>query len=350
VSAISGAGELPAALRRWDDELFIERGRRSEAKPALLQERDVALITDVWRYKFLTTDQLRALHWPGRSEQATRRRLVRLFEQGYLERLRPRAQMGQGTYQWTYFLGPQGHALLRSIGHLAPRAKYEPKPVFDFAYVIHDIQANGWVIAYRELLGQRLIGWRGEAESQVTPPPGARERNPYLRQKSVGGKWVVEGIDPNWVQPVRPDAVLDFELGPDGGRAQLYVEFDRTGRPDKNAPKFRRYDAFLGWWWRLSEQVAAGGNPLVVFVCPDERALRAMLAYADHALTVHRTFWQAKPSEQRYPARERIIFVAEVWAYDGSPEAWRVPEFLPPGHPDRESSAARRTKLPTELR
>jgi hypothetical protein len=349
VSASYDAGERQASVRRWDDELFIERGRRTEPKPALLQERDVALITDVWRYKFLTTDQLRALHWPGRSEQATRRRLVRLFEQGYLERLRPRAQMGAGTHQWTYFLGPQGHALLRSIGHLAPRAKYEPKPVFDFAYVIHDIQANGWVLAYRELLGSRLLGWRGEAESQVSPPPGTRERNPYLTQKSIGGRWVVDGIDPNWVQPVRPDAVLDFELGPDGGRAQLYVEFDRTGRPDKNAPKFRRYDAFLGWWWRLSEQVAAGGNPLVVFVCPDERALRSMLAHADHALTVHRTFWQAQPSERRYAARERILFACERPAYARSPEAWRVPEF-PPGHPDRESSAARRTQLPTELR
>jgi hypothetical protein len=88
---------------------------------------------------------------------------------------------------------------------------------------------------------------------------------------------------------------------------------------------------------------------LVVFVCPDERTLRAMLAHADHALRVHRTYWQAKPPEQRYPARERIIFTCEEWAYDGSPEAWRVPEF-PPGHPDRESSVARRTQLPTELR
>jgi hypothetical protein len=45
------AGERQSSVRRWDDELFIERGRRSAAKPALLQERDVALITDVWRYK-----------------------------------------------------------------------------------------------------------------------------------------------------------------------------------------------------------------------------------------------------------------------------------------------------------
>jgi hypothetical protein len=62
----------------------IERGQRDRIVHCAVQPRDLAIVRDVWRYHFLTTDQLLELWWPGASAQAGRRRLVKLFRAGYL--------------------------------------------------------------------------------------------------------------------------------------------------------------------------------------------------------------------------------------------------------------------------
>ncbi len=72
-----------ASVHRYDGAV-IERGERGERViPCAVQPRDLAIVLDVWRYRFLTTDQLLELWWPGASAQAGRRRLVKLFASGY---------------------------------------------------------------------------------------------------------------------------------------------------------------------------------------------------------------------------------------------------------------------------
>jgi Transposase, Mutator family len=68
-------------------------GRR-DALCRVWQPRDVALVRDVRRYKFLTAPQLRNLWWPESSVQAADRRLLKLFGAGYLERFRPISRRG----------------------------------------------------------------------------------------------------------------------------------------------------------------------------------------------------------------------------------------------------------------
>jgi hypothetical protein len=201
--------------------------------------------------------------------------------------------------------------------------------------------------AYRRLLGSRLIAWRGEAKGSISPPAEARERYPDYYPRNAGEGWAAKGVDWHWVRPVRPDAVLDIELASDRGRGQLYVEFDRTGRADKNADKLRRYDGFLTWWWRLSDIARSGGQPLAIFVCPSKRAVEAMLQAADELLTCHLDFYGARADQHRYTARNRILLVNEAAAYNDNPSAWRVPQY-PRGHRARESDEPRQSFLPTE--
>jgi len=67
----------------------VQRQSCDEPEPVALRQRDLAIVRDVWRYHFLTTEQLREIWWPGKTPQAARRRLVKLFRGGSLERFRP---------------------------------------------------------------------------------------------------------------------------------------------------------------------------------------------------------------------------------------------------------------------
>lgn len=118
-----------AAVHRYDGAV-IERGRRDEVVPCAVQPRDLAIVRDVWRYRFLTTDQLLEMWWPGASAQAGRRRLVKLFRAGYLDRFRPLSR--RGSYPWTYQLGREGHRLLQEARAIGRRDRFSPRAIYDF--------------------------------------------------------------------------------------------------------------------------------------------------------------------------------------------------------------------------
>src|SRR3954447_21131550 len=57
---------LPASytdLIRYDGAA-VQRDRRDQTVPCAIQPRDVEILADIWRYKFLTATQLLELHWP----------------------------------------------------------------------------------------------------------------------------------------------------------------------------------------------------------------------------------------------------------------------------------------------
>ena len=65
--------------------------------------------------------------------------------------------------------------------------------------------------------------------------------------------------------------MLEIERVDSGPGARTFlIEYDRTRRVDKNYGKFRRYDAFLNWWWRLTAFSDVDEPPYVVFVCQDQ--------------------------------------------------------------------------------
>jgi Replication-relaxation len=295
-------------------------------------------VRDVWRYRFLTTSQIRELWWPGRSVQAARRRLVKLFRAGYLERFRPHSP--RGSYEWTYFLSAAGHQLLRELGVVDAGARFKPREVFDHGRVVHDLQLNAWVLAYRRVLGPRLLKWQGE--QHIAPPRSARQS-----QLQLEDYWSVERLRDPSARPVIPDAALEIA---EPGRAEtlrFLLEFDRTNRSDKNYDKFRRYDAFLTWWWRHTPFLDHADPPWVLFVCQDEHQRDKFLAAADRDLTGHLWHPSLRQSETHYIGRRRILFACEADAHTGVLEARRVPGY-PPGHPARHGRLAqvRRVRLP----
>jgi hypothetical protein len=316
------------------DGAVVQHDRRDHVVPCALQPRDVAILRDVWRYKFLTAPQLLELWWPDGAAWPGQRRLRKLFDAGYLERFRPLAR--RGSYPWTYHLANGGHRLLQNAGVVASSRRYHPRTIYDFGHVLHELQLNAWVLAFRRAAGDALLAWHGELD--ITPPP-----NPHHDQLRLVGDWSTEDLRDPRARLLRPDAVLELAHDSAEGIRTIFVEYDRTRRVDKNYDKFRRYDTFLCRWWHHSPYAEQPAPPVVLFVCQTQDQRQQLLTAADHELTGHH--WHpSAPSEQHdYVGRRRLLFALEHDAHTGTLEAWQLPR-LPPRHPARDP-AVRRVRL-----
>jgi hypothetical protein len=326
------------AVHRYDGAV-IQRARRDVLVPCVVQPRDVSIVCDVRRYKFLTAPQLRELWWPESSVQAADRRLLKLFRAGYLDRFRPISR--RGSFPWTYQLGLEGHRLLHRAGLVGPREQFVRREVYDYGHVLHDLQLNAWVLAYRRAAGPAFLSWEGE--THIEPPPEARARQGVLR---VGDYWSAEWLRDPRARLVRPDAVIEVAR-PDGdGSRVFFIEYDRTRRVDKNYEKFRRYDSFLCWWWQHTSY-ADGDRPYVMFICQDEDGRDRFLAAADRELTGQLWHPSVAPDEKVYIGRRRVIFACELDMHLGRLEGRRVPS-VPPADARRHGSSAdtRGVRLP----
>jgi hypothetical protein len=305
------------------DGAVLQHDQRDQIEPCPAQPRDVAIVDQVRRLKFLTSTQLLELWWSERSAWAGQRRLLRLFAAGYLERFRPYAR--GGSYPWVYHLGEQGHRLLQDADLVDRTARFRRRVIYDYGHVLHDLQLNAWVLACQRALGQALVSWGGEID--VKPPRGTR---PQLR---LGDNWTAEGLRNPTARLLRPDAVLEIATSAQQAPRTFFVEYDRTRRLDKNYDKFRRYDAFLTWWWRHTSYADLGA-PYVLFICQDAEHRNAFLSAADRELNGHCWHPSARTEQIEYPGRRQILFALEHEAHAGVIEAWRLPAF-PAGHKAR---------------
>lgn len=325
------------AAHRYDHDR-VDMDTRDAIQPVPIQRRDLGIVRDVWRYKLLASAQLHELWWPGRSPRAAQKRLTMLFNARMLERFRPVTR--RGSYPWIYQLGLEGHKLLKQAGLIPSRERYERRAVYDYTYVLHDLHVNSWVLAYRRALDGGLIEWEGE--TVIEPPTAARRA-----QLRLADNWRVEDLKASRPSTVAPDAVLEIARTDGDGTRVMFIEYDRTTRPDKNYEKFRRYDAFLTSWWRHTAFVDRSEPPWVLFVCQQQEHRDKFLAAADQDLTGRLWHSSVEPDEQLYPGRRRMLFATDADAHAGALHAVRVPGF-PPGHPRRRGRAgeARGVRLP----
>jgi Replication-relaxation len=108
-------------LARYDGAA-VQRDERKAIIHCAIQPRDLAVVIDVWRYKFLTSTQILELHWNGCVPRVANKRLTKLFDTGLVDRFRPVARTG--SFPWTYQLGP------RAIAWFARSAGSAPAPGF----------------------------------------------------------------------------------------------------------------------------------------------------------------------------------------------------------------------------
>jgi Replication-relaxation len=333
--------ELPAsyaAVHRYNGAV-LQHDQRDAIVPMAIQPRDFAIVLDVWRYKFLTAPMVHELHWDGGSIWPAQRRLQKMFNAGLLERFRPVSL--RGSYPWTYHLGERGHVILRDSQVVDTGWRYRPHVVHEFGHVLHDLQLNAWVLAYRRAAGDAFLSWEGETHTE--PPREARAQQGVLK---LGNYWSAEGLRDPRSRPVRPDAVIEVARSDGDGSRVFLIEYDRTQRVDKNYEKFRRYDTFLCWWWQHTE-FADGARPFVIFVCQDEDQRERFVNAADHELTGQLWHPTAAPDDKVYVGRQRVLFTCELDMHVGQLEAWRLANAPPDDARRGGTATVRRVRLPT---
>ena len=149
---------------------------------------------------------------------------------------------------------------------LIPTAqRYTRRTIYDYGHVLHEIQLNAWVLAYRRALGDALLAWDGETD--IDPPPRPRQE-----QMRLDDDWSAEGL-PTTRAATRPPRrhPRDRRRHDDASSRLILIEYDRTRRIDKNYDKFRRYDAFLMLVVAPhAARATATTPPFVLFVCQDD--------------------------------------------------------------------------------
>jgi hypothetical protein len=158
------------------------------------------------------------------------------------------------------------------------------------------------------------------------------------------------------------DALI--ELGVPGGqgtrRVDVFVELDRTRRPAKNSPRFRRYDHFITGWSTLLDRYADAlkERPIVVFVCDDGKQALDFLKLADSQVTgaigvkgTEIAEWQhprLDPHVLRRRARPALRHPTRV-APAGQPAKVRAEPAegeLPPARRARDDGSVSHAKIP----
>jgi hypothetical protein len=84
--------------------------RREVADPLSLQMRDIALLRDLWEYRFLNTEQILALH-PG-GERNRLRRLAAMYDLGFLDRPKTQGHARLRSSHTVYALDKKGAEVL----------------------------------------------------------------------------------------------------------------------------------------------------------------------------------------------------------------------------------------------
>lgn len=108
-----------------------------------------------------------------------------------------------GWRSWTYQLDEEGHRLLQHAGDMSGRHRYKRRTIVGYSRVVHDIQLNAWVLAYRRTLGAGLLGWDGE--TTFDPPTGL-----HRDRERFDDDWSPESLRDDRPRSVCPDAVLEI--------------------------------------------------------------------------------------------------------------------------------------------
>jgi hypothetical protein len=344
------------SLERSYTELAIDQPLRLKYEPArsIADEKTLArvdarakeILAVLHEAGFLLAPQIGRRFWPeGTNERNIQRALTRMAELGLVERFRIITAEG-GTQPFVYQLTKGGFEYAQTQRgphgpYIHPDAPWRERKVSDPRYVLHNLHATAWVLAFEHAAERFVRTWHGPGH------PLARPRVPRVKEDR---EWV--NLGPRHLKPppnmaihglkfpanvdvarqefegLETDALIELATPSGNGtrRVDVFVEMDRTRRPSKNSPKFRRYDHFITGWSTLLDRYAEAlkERPIVVFVCEDGDQALDFLKLADTQVTGAIGVKGTEIAEWQHPARERMFFVAERDLHSGTLRALRL--------------------------
>lgn len=238
-----------------------------------LTGRDIEVLTDVAKFRLLTTKQIQRLHFdpvhptPLAATRATNRALTRLREAGVIQTLERRiGGVRAGSAGFVWYVGPAGERLLRTLRPTDVSGRHnfrEPSRYF----VRH-------TLAVAELAIQATEAARA----------GRKHPEPFelLNMQTEPASWQQSLSKHGVAQMLKPDLRLTTARG--DYEHHWFIEADLA---TEHLPVIRRQcDAYRAFRATGRYQAAHGLFPAVLWVTPTEaraRALRAATAAASGA-------------------------------------------------------------------
>ena len=185
-------------------------------QPAIIMERDVLVILDVYKFRYLSTSQVQTLHFPSR--QTANRRLCVLIAEGYIKDYKAPAIADR-----LFHLTPKGAEMVASALQVPSetlRFRRIADAAKDYYFLKHFLALNDFRIALTLGLKAQtelsLLGFIPEYYGEKTDQGGAVK---YIKD------YVCDIKDPEQRLLFTPDAVFALEKG--GNPALFFVEIDR---------------------------------------------------------------------------------------------------------------------------
>jgi hypothetical protein len=182
----------------------------SVATAYLLTERDIAVVTDVYKYRYLSVSQVQRLHFP--SLQTTYRRLRGLVASGYLAGF-----LAPPITEHLYYIEPKGAELVAAtlgvdVSDLKwTKASRSPK---DYYFLRHFLEVNDFRIALTGACRNSELSLRGFIPEYFGSRGKGGEVSKYIKDFVCDIGKPVDKISHT------PDAVFALEKG---GRTALFL-------------------------------------------------------------------------------------------------------------------------------
>jgi hypothetical protein len=365
----------PADSYRELVELDIAQAARRAPPPRSAatyepDEADVQMLMLVGALGHVLSSQLHRRLNPGRAITTTQRRLKRLADSGFLERLQFHRPDGGGV-PMCCALTPAGlWALEAQLGTESgpPLALRAPLPSREqlgdeaLSSVRRSLHGAGWALALAALA--EVADLSGSHCSALSPPssvarapatpaalalPGGRVPHDFLRTKPGGERVELERFG-----TIRPDLTIALTAREGPRTVDLLVDLDDRSAGVGWVNRIERYDHFLSGWSELTSRYGPRGHalPVVVIVCRDRRRARECACRADLVLGACRAYAGDYPHSWEYPGRTRMLFAAERDVHERNSCSWGVP-VLPPAIRKPESAQrageAAGTAVPVQL-
>lgn len=276
------------------------------------------------------------------SERQARRELNLLFRHELVKRFELGLRGGRGRGKRVYVLDVGGYEVLRAASDHDASGSWRVPELRSPQHVVHDLQRNEWLFAFRSLAPRQLAGWRGPRSGKVEVPL-VREPREAPRRLIPADLQENAPIDlgTDEFANIVPDLTLELELSKPSGesvRTDLLVEIEFGNNDETVRRKAREYDGFLtGWWRRHKRYEALGRPPIVFFVVPNVERARRFIELLDETLLAYLVGpAETQTREQRdrgvtptprhlYLGRRNIFVAVARDVHQRTLRSWRVP-------------------------
>lgn len=230
-------------MKKYDSKRLPKLVPTKVKKKIRIQERDIAILKDIARYRFLTADQILRLHFPKGSDSYCNTRLMYLFHKPHrlLNREVLPVEYGKGSPKLVYSLTKKGSDFLKTHGfntHMTDQKAHKQK-LLKSEYRKHEIAINEFRISVE--MAVKKQGWEIEqwiSEVDFKDPAILHPMRVYYSERGIN-------------IPVAPDGFFSIYNPSSQRRALFFLEVDR-GTMDHTRFRLKKIRGFhlFGEEWR----------------------------------------------------------------------------------------------------